>query len=153
MRKKLEERQFKPFEFVKTVPAYNPSQRIFDPIPGKFNALDKDYYLNITYNCFILWNCVEIPQNPQTLSLLELLGLPYLLDSSPVTGERTAIPASPARTGNDCVLHIHLLLHQPPMTDAMCIADFQTYSEEIPIDDDTDEIEDIPEAEGDNIPH
>ncbi|KAF8097563.1 hypothetical protein N665_0286s0071 [Sinapis alba] len=103
VRKKLEERQFKPFEFVKTVPAYNPSQRIFDPIP-------------------------DIPQNPQTLSLLELLGLPYLLDSSPVTGERTAIPASPAPT------------------------DFQTYSEEIPIDD-IDEIEDIPEAKGDNIPH
>ncbi|KAG2291861.1 hypothetical protein Bca52824_038530 [Brassica carinata] len=71
VRKKLEERQFKPFEFVKTVPAYNPSQRVFDSIP-------------------------DIPQNPQTLSLLELLGLPYLLDSSPVTGERTAIPASPA---------------------------------------------------------
>lgn len=45
VRKKLEERQFKPFEFVKTVSAYNPSQRIFDPIPGKFNALDKDDYL------------------------------------------------------------------------------------------------------------
>ncbi|CAN6915627.1 unnamed protein product, partial [Brassica oleracea] len=103
VRKKLEERQFKPFEMVKTVPAYNPSQRIFDPIP-------------------------EIPQNPQTVSLLELLGLPYLLDSSPVTGERTAIPASPVGT------------------------EFQTYSEEIPIDD-IDEIEDIPEVEGDNIPH
>ena len=38
------------------------------------------------------------------------------------------------------------------MTDAMCIAEFQTYSEEIPIDD-IDEIEDIPEVEGDNIPH
>ncbi|CAN7032637.1 unnamed protein product [Brassica rapa subsp. trilocularis] len=71
VRKKLEERQFKPFEFVRTVPAHNPSQRIFDSMP-------------------------DIPQNPQTLSLLELLGLPYLLDSSPVTGERTAIPASPA---------------------------------------------------------
>lgn len=37
MRKKLEERQFKPFEFARTVPAYNPSQRIFDSIPGKLN--------------------------------------------------------------------------------------------------------------------
>ncbi|KAG2319504.1 hypothetical protein Bca52824_012717 [Brassica carinata] len=102
LRKKLEERQFKPFEFVRTVPAYNPSQRIFDSIP-------------------------EIPQNPQTLSLLELLGLPYLLDTSPVTGERTAIPASPA----------------PP-------SDYGTYdSEGIPIDD-TDDLEEIAEAKGDD---
>ncbi|RID50615.1 hypothetical protein BRARA_H01333 [Brassica rapa] len=102
VRKKLEERQFKPFEFVRTVPAHNPSQRIFDSMP-------------------------DIPQNPQTLSLLELLGLPYLLDSSPVTGERTAIPASPA----------------PP-------SDFQTYdSEEIPIDD-TDDLEEIAEAKADD---
>lgn len=50
-----------------------------------------------------LWNDVEIPQNPQTLSLLELLGLPYLLDSSPITGERTNIPASQAPSGNDHV--------------------------------------------------
>ena len=99
VRKKLEERQFKPFEFVRTVPAHNPSQRIFDSMPGKLNALDmlEDYVQkNNWLTCFILWNCVDIPQNPQTLSLLELLGLPYLLDSSPVTGERTAIPASPA---------------------------------------------------------
>lgn len=42
-------------------------------------------------------------------------------------------------------------LHQVPMTDdAICIADFQTYSEEIPIDD-LDEVEDIPEAQRDNI--
>jgi lariat debranching enzyme len=34
VRKKLEERQFKPFEFARTVPAYNPSQRVFDSIPG-----------------------------------------------------------------------------------------------------------------------
>ncbi|XP_048606403.1 lariat debranching enzyme [Brassica napus] len=102
VRKKLEERQFKPFEFVKTVPAYNPSQRVFDSIP-------------------------DIPQNPQTLSLLELLGLPYLLDSSPVTGERTAIPASPALP-----------------------SDFQTYdSEEIPIDD-IDDLEEIAEAKADD---
>ncbi|KAF3508676.1 hypothetical protein F2Q69_00009753 [Brassica cretica] len=102
VRKKLEERQFKPFEFVKTVPAYNPSQRVFDSIP-------------------------DISQNPQTLSLLELLGLPYLLDSSPVAGERTAIPASPALP-----------------------SDFQTHdSEEIPIDD-IDDLEEIAEAKADD---
>ncbi|XP_019088880.1 PREDICTED: lariat debranching enzyme-like [Camelina sativa] len=101
VRKKLEERQFKPFEFARTVPAYNPSQRIFDPIP-------------------------EIPQNLQTLSLLELLGLPYLLDSSPVTGERTAIPASVAPS------------------------DLPAYdSEEIPIDD-IDEIEEMEKAKEDD---
>uniref|UniRef100_A0A1J3CZK9 Lariat debranching enzyme n=1 Tax=Noccaea caerulescens TaxID=107243 RepID=A0A1J3CZK9_NOCCA len=103
VRKKLEERQFKPFEFARTVPAYNPSQRSFDPIP-------------------------EIPQNPQTLSLLELLGLPYLLDSSPITGERTKIPA------------------------LLAPSDFPTFdSEEIPIDDidDIDEIEEIAEAKTD----
>ncbi|KAG7540747.1 Calcineurin-like phosphoesterase domain ApaH type [Arabidopsis thaliana x Arabidopsis arenosa] len=101
VRKKLEERQFKPFEFARTVHAYNPSQRIYDSIP-------------------------EIPQNPQTLSLLELLGLPYLLDSSPVTGERTAIPVSPAPS------------------------DLPTYdSEEIPIDD-IDEIEELEEAKADD---
>jgi lariat debranching enzyme len=81
VRKKLEERQFKPFEFARTVPAYNPSQRVFDSIP-------------------------EIPQNPQTLSLLELLGLPYLLDSSPVTGERTDIPASLAPSGMTIVFFV-----------------------------------------------
>ncbi|KAJ0247407.1 Lariat debranching enzyme [Hirschfeldia incana] len=104
VRKKLEERQFKPFEFVKTVPTYNPSQRFFDSIP-------------------------DIPQNPQTLSLLELLGLPYLLDTSPVTGERTAaIPASVAPSGSD----------------------FQTYdSEEIPIDD-IDDLDEIVEAKADD---
>ncbi|XP_010436303.1 PREDICTED: lariat debranching enzyme-like [Camelina sativa] len=96
VRKKLEERHFKPFEFARTVP----SQRIFDPIP-------------------------EIPQNPQTLSLLELLGLPYLLDSSPVTGERTDIPAS------------------------LAPSDLPTYdSEEIPIDD-IDEIEEMEKAKED----
>ncbi|AEE85955.1 Lariat debranching enzyme [Arabidopsis thaliana] len=101
VRKKLEERQFKPFEFARTVPAYNPSQRVFDSIP-------------------------EIPQNPQTLSLLELLGLPYLLDSSPVTGERTDIPAS------------------------LAPSDLPTYdSEEIPIDD-IDEIEEMEEAKADD---
>ncbi|CAG7898399.1 unnamed protein product [Brassica rapa] len=102
VRKKLEERRFKPFEFVRTVPAHNPSQRIFDSMP-------------------------DIPQNPQTLSLLELLGLPYLLNSSPVRGERTAIPTSPALP-----------------------SDFQTYdSEEIPIDD-IDDLEEIAEAKADD---
>ncbi|EOA18317.1 hypothetical protein CARUB_v10006832mg [Capsella rubella] len=101
VRKKLEERQFKSFEFARTVPTYNPSQRNFDPIP-------------------------EIPQNPQTLSLLELLGLPYILDSSPVTGERTNIQASLAPS-------------DLPMYD----------SEEIPIDD-IDEIEEMEKAKADD---
>lgn len=50
VRKKLEERQFKPIEFVKTVPAYNPSQRILDPIPGKLNALDTNDYLKLSHS-------------------------------------------------------------------------------------------------------
>ncbi|CAN8229769.1 unnamed protein product [Cochlearia groenlandica] len=89
VRKKLEERQYKPFQFARTVPSYNPSQRIFDPIP-------------------------EMPRNPQTLSLLEILGLPYLLDSSP---ERTQVHAA-----------------------SLAPSDIPTHdSEEIPLDDDIDD--------------
>ncbi|KAF2551846.1 hypothetical protein F2Q68_00037709 [Brassica cretica] len=109
-----------------------------DRLNGKLEFYNVDMLMTMTtvenFMAHIKWDptgsCLiaEIPQNPQTVSLLELLGLPYLLDSSPVTGERTAIPASPVGT------------------------EFQTYSEEIPIDD-IDEIEDIPEVEGDNIPH
>ncbi|XP_010525890.1 PREDICTED: lariat debranching enzyme [Tarenaya hassleriana] len=99
VRNKLQERGFKPFEFAMAVPSYNPSEHIPNSVP-------------------------EIPRNPQTLSLLELLGLPYLLDKSSVTREITSTPASPSPTG------------------------FSSFdNEEIPIDDDDiDEGEEIAEA-------
>ncbi|KAL5714809.1 lariat debranching enzyme [Ranunculus cassubicifolius] len=55
---KLKERGTKPFSFVQTVPSHNPSQIMAN---GSFSG-----------------HC----RNPQTESLLHLLGLPYLLDSS-----------------------------------------------------------------------
>ncbi|XP_027355200.1 lariat debranching enzyme [Abrus precatorius] len=59
VRRRLQERGCKPFEFVRTAPCYDPSQSNFD---GAFAVNSR---------------------NPQTESLLQLLELPYLLDSNP----------------------------------------------------------------------
>uniref|UniRef100_A0A0A9GGZ2 Lariat debranching enzyme C-terminal domain-containing protein n=1 Tax=Arundo donax TaxID=35708 RepID=A0A0A9GGZ2_ARUDO len=58
VRSKLNTRGAKPFDFVKTAPSFDPSNRVSNP--------------SITLSC----------RNPQTESLLQLLELPYLLDSS-----------------------------------------------------------------------
>lgn len=95
------------------------------------------------------------------MSLLELLGLPYLLDTpSPVTGEKIAIPASLASSGNLIIYgFLDNIASSTNDRDALsrnqtclwlCIADFKTYdSEEIPIDD-IDDLEEIAEAKGDD---
>jgi len=58
IRNKLNTRGFKPFDFVQTAPSFNPS----NPVSNS----------SITRSC----------RNPQTESFLQLLELPYLLDSS-----------------------------------------------------------------------
>ncbi|XP_054818205.1 lariat debranching enzyme [Prosopis cineraria] len=69
VRSRLQEREHKPFEFVRTAPCYDPSQ---SNVRGSF-AVN--------------------PRNPQTESLLQLLGLPYLLDSTP---ELQGLPPYPS---------------------------------------------------------
>ncbi|CAN1816433.1 Lariat debranching enzyme [Linum perenne] len=59
VRNKLQARGAKPFEFAQTAPAFDPSQPKVKGSPG----------------------CDECPRNPQTESFLQLLELPYLLDS------------------------------------------------------------------------
>uniref|UniRef100_A0A2P2L3T8 Lariat debranching enzyme C-terminal domain-containing protein n=1 Tax=Rhizophora mucronata TaxID=61149 RepID=A0A2P2L3T8_RHIMU len=68
VRSRLQERGAKPFDFARTVPPFNPTQS------------DS----NSTFS--------ECPRNPQTESLLQILGLPYLLDSAPEASELTQTP-------------------------------------------------------------
>ncbi|CAL4944118.1 unnamed protein product [Urochloa decumbens] len=65
VRSKLITRGFRPFDFVQTAPSFNPS----NPVAGS----------SITGSC----------KNPQTVSFLQLLELPYLLDSSTSEGVHT----------------------------------------------------------------
>ncbi|CAN6281582.1 unnamed protein product [Urochloa humidicola] len=65
VRSKLTTRGFRPFDFVQTAPSFNPS----NPVSGS----------SITGSC----------KNPQTESFLQLLELPYLLDSSNSEGVHT----------------------------------------------------------------
>ncbi|MCL7030154.1 hypothetical protein MKW94_005633 [Papaver nudicaule] len=60
VKNKLATRGTKPFDFVQTVPPYNPNQSMLRA------------------------SCSRQPRNPQTVSLLQLLELPYLLDAADV---------------------------------------------------------------------
>ncbi|MCL7038354.1 hypothetical protein MKW94_006855 [Papaver nudicaule] len=60
VKNKLATRGTKPFDFVQTVPPYNPNQSMSRA------------------------SCSRQPRNPQTVSLLQLLELPYLLDAADV---------------------------------------------------------------------
>jgi lariat debranching enzyme len=70
VRSKLQERGCKPFEFVRTVPCYDPSK-----------ASDNGA-------------SAANPRNPQTESLLRLLELPYLLDRNSKAKDMSAYPSS-----------------------------------------------------------
>ncbi|GAU27057.1 hypothetical protein TSUD_314190 [Trifolium subterraneum] len=69
VRNKLQERGCKPFEFVRTVPCYDPSQASDD----RASAAN--------------------PRNPQTESFLQLLELPYLLDRNPKANDMSPYPS------------------------------------------------------------
>lgn len=78
VRSKLNTRGFKPFDFVQTAPAFNPS--------------------NPVSNSSVIGSC----RNPQTESFLQLLELPYLLDSSNSEGvERNESSSQPGNTLGD----------------------------------------------------
>ncbi|XP_034576699.1 lariat debranching enzyme isoform X3 [Setaria viridis] len=78
VRSKLNARGFKPFDFVQTAPSFNPS----NPVSNS----------SITGSC----------RNPQTESFLQLLELPYLLDSSNSEGvERNESSSQPGNTLGD----------------------------------------------------
>ncbi|KAJ8751593.1 hypothetical protein K2173_016842 [Erythroxylum novogranatense] len=97
VRSKLQVRGAKPFEFAQTVPSFNPTK--------------SDSNSSFT----------ECPRNPQTQSLLQLLGLPYLLDGESGSSEIASMSAQSFQSGST----IH-------------------HNEEIPIDD-VDELEEFVE--------
>eukprot|EP00257_Ricinus_communis_P014719 XP_015572464.1 lariat debranching enzyme [Ricinus communis] len=70
VRSRLQERGAKPYDFARTVPPFDPSQ------PDLNNSFS------------------DCPRNPQTESLLQLLELPYLLDSTSESREPTRSPTS-----------------------------------------------------------
>lgn len=73
---KLQTRGAKPFEFVRTVPCYNPSQSVSN---GSFMGYSR---------------------NPQTEAFLQFLELPYILDNNTSESrEQTRSPASVVSTG------------------------------------------------------
>ncbi|KDP33487.1 hypothetical protein JCGZ_07058 [Jatropha curcas] len=100
VRSRLQSRGAKPFEFAQTVPSFVCTQS------GSKNAF------------------VDCPRNPQTVSLMQLLELPYLLDSVSESRESTFTPA-------------------PLIGGGSSVED----SEEIPIDD-VDELEELAEVDG-----
>lgn len=77
VRRKLQARGAKPFEFSQTAPPYNPSQRVPNASIPEHN------------------------RNPQTEALLELLELPYLLDNTAESSEVTNNPAPAPSTHTD----------------------------------------------------
>nr|XP_023927815.1 lariat debranching enzyme isoform X2 [Quercus suber]POE91491.1 lariat debranching enzyme [Quercus suber] len=99
LKSRLQERGAKPFEFVRTVPCYNPSQSVS----------------NHSFSGY--------PRNPQTESYLQLLELPYLLDSMPEPKDVSYSPAAFIQRGS-----------------------FSDDSETIPIDD-VDELEELAEVD------
>ncbi|CAL0319121.1 unnamed protein product [Lupinus luteus] len=75
VRSRLQERGFKPFEFVRKAPCYDPSQSNFHGSSAVHS------------------------RNPQTESLLQLLELPYLLDSNPESKGLSPYPSPSIRRG------------------------------------------------------
>ncbi|KAG2700391.1 hypothetical protein I3760_07G228200 [Carya illinoinensis] len=76
VRNRLQERGAKPFEFVQTVPCYNPSQ---SGSSGSFSGY---------------------PRNPQTESFLQFLELPYILDNMSEAKDLSYSPASLLQSGS-----------------------------------------------------
>ncbi|KAL2346644.1 hypothetical protein Fmac_000644 [Flemingia macrophylla] len=75
VRSRLKERGCKPFEFVQTAPCYDPSRSNFD-------------------DSFFVKS-----RNPQTEFFLQLLELPYLLDSNPEAKDLSPYPSSSFQKG------------------------------------------------------
>lgn len=98
VRSKLQGRGTKPFEFARTAPP-------FDPTQSKLKS-----------------SFPECHRNPQTEAFLQLLELPYLLDSTSISGELIQSPSMQGQRGS-----------------------LAENSEEIPIDD-VDELEDLAEV-------
>ncbi|XP_058002118.1 lariat debranching enzyme isoform X1 [Hevea brasiliensis] len=119
VRSRLQARGPKPFEFAQTVPSFDPSQ------PDSNNS----YF--------------DYPRNPQTESLLQLLELPYLLDSVSESRVPTHGPTPLIQGGIDLLYWKKLgipdkfLQHESSSVE---------YSEEIPIDD-ADEVEEFAEID------
>ncbi|XP_022731288.1 lariat debranching enzyme isoform X4 [Durio zibethinus] len=106
VRSRLEDRGAKPCEFSQTAPPYNRSHPVS----------------NTTF--------LGHPRNPQTVSFLEFLDLPYVLDNAL---ESRDFPASLTQKGDNILL----------------VGSIDDYSEDIPIEDE-DELEDVAEADNEN---
>ncbi|KAF5456849.1 hypothetical protein F2P56_026283 [Juglans regia] len=132
---RLQERGAKPFEFVQTVPCYNPSQ---SGSSGSFSGY---------------------PRNPQTESFLQFLELPYLLDNMSEPKDLSYSPASLLQSDilpscwpclRDCCRNclplspMEVFLQVAALKTGSKLGSFDDNSEAIPIDD-VDELEELAE--------